>query len=134
MFLCFSSKPSTQPKTLISVQILQSNQLTCQRYPYMSWGALTIVWDALDNQSISLKIKIFYSFQAFSILNRSISINDNSTLTCSTNPHLQVAPINLADRICGFLRHLNWSQSTWIYFIWLRLVWQFQNGVNQLCG
>ena len=90
MFLCFSSKPSNQPKTLISVQILQSNQLTPQRYPSMSLGALTNVWEARDNQSISIKLKIFYSFQAFSILNKSISINDNSSLTCSTNLHLSI--------------------------------------------
>ena len=45
-----------------------------------------------------------------------------------------VAYYKLADRICVSLRHLNWSQSTWIYLIWLPLAWQFQNGVNQLCG
>ena len=46
---------------------------------------------------------------------------------------IQVVPINLAHHICVFLRNLNWSQSYWIYSIWLPLVWQFQNGVNHLC-
>ena len=61
----------------------------------MSLDALTNVCEALDDPSISLKIKIFYSFQAFSILNRSISINDNSSLTCSTNLHLFTGMENL---------------------------------------
>ena len=35
----------------------------------MSLGAFTIVQEALDNQSISLKMNIVHSFQAFSLLN-----------------------------------------------------------------
>ena len=41
--------------------------------------------------------------------------------------------IQVAHHICVFLRNLNWSQSYWIYFIWLPLVWQLQNRENHLC-
>ena len=87
-------------------------------------------------------------FHVFSLNSWSNSLHNDSFGICSswihgdnigkillqTEQHIQVAPINLADRICGFLKHLNWSQSTWIYLVWLPLVWRFQNGVNQLCG
>ena len=53
----------------------------------------------LCNQSTSLKMNIFHSFQVFSILNRSLSINDNCSLTCSSNLHLSTGMENLQTKL-----------------------------------